>query len=241
MVPKTDTALAEYSTNFNARGSASPGDFNLSVEQMAQYSLLHDAYMASYFAAKAEGSRSSALVAGKDQNKAALLRWARELYHLIQVSPAVSNENKVLIGVKVPSASRSPIAPPELAPLMSVLSVVGRTVRCKLSDASAPSVRRRPINARGAIIMSYAGKTPPPAGTPGWKLEKHTGKPLFAVEFASTVGPETACWIAARWYNRRGQYSPASAPVQTYLQCGPAAPVVATRSAPEPMPARVAA
>jgi hypothetical protein len=221
MVPKTDAALAVYSTNFNARCSAQPELFHLAPEQVAQYTLLHDAFIASFNAVRAEGARCKALVIEKDSHKADLLRYARELYHYIASRSDVSSENKTLIGIKIPAAAASFIPPPAQGPLVSVISVVGRQVRCKLSDASAPFVRRRPINATGAMILTYVGATAPPQSSPLWRVAMQTGKPLFTVEFPTSVGPGVPCWVMARWYNRRGQYSPSSAPVQTYLPVAP--------------------
>ena len=220
-VPTLDAPLAEWSTNFNTRGVAAPADFGLDAGQMTLYTPLHTAFIAAYNASKAEGARNKALVQAKNDAKGSLLVYARELYAFIQASLTVSNENKTLIGVLVRDFEPTPVPPPALAPLVTLMSVIGRTARYKLADASAPGTRRRPINAEGATILSYVGTTPPPAGDPSWKLEGQTGKTVFTVQFPDSVAPGTACWMTALWYNRRGDYSPACAPVQTYLQIGP--------------------
>ena len=224
-VPTLDAPLAEWSTNFQARGTADPADFSLTAAQMTQYTTLHNAWMAAYNAAKAEGAKSKALVIAKRDAKAALLVYARELYALIQASLIVTNENKTLIGVLVKDREPSTVSAPALAPLVTLLSVIGRVGRYRLADATAPSSRRKPINAEGATILSFVGATPPPLPasgvTDGWKLEGQTGRTTFQVQFSDDVAPGTPCWVTAVWYNRRGEYSPASAPVQTYLQIGP--------------------
>jgi hypothetical protein len=220
-VPTVDGPLAEWSTNFFALGTAQPADFGLTAAQMTSYGTLHDAWMAAYNAAKADGSRSKALVIAKNDAKNSLLVLAREYYGQIQSSLAVTNENKTLIGVLVRKTEPTPVPPPTLAPLVTLVSVVGRVARYKLADATAPTSRRRPLNAEGATILSYVGATPPAADDSGWKIEGQTGRTTFTVEFSNTVAPGTACWVTVLWYNRRGEYSPACAPVQTYLQIGP--------------------
>jgi hypothetical protein len=179
--------------------------------------------MSAYNAAKAEGARSKALVQAKNDAKAALIPYARQLYMIIGGSPTVTNENKTLIGVHVRDSEPSPVPPPALPPALSIVSVVGRQARCRIVDASTPTSRRRPPNAQGATILSFVGPTPPPASDPGWKLEGQTGKTIFVVQFATDVAPGASCWVTALWYNARGQYSPACEPVQTFLQIGPAA------------------
>lgn len=220
-VPKTDARFAQYSQNFYTRGSAAPQEFGLSEADMEQYGLLHQAWSAAYAACMVEGGKSAALVRRKETAKAAILPFARQLYSFIQSSLSVSDANKLLMGVTIPKSNPTPTAPPDLAPLIAVLSVVGRSARFKLTDASAPTSRRRPINAAGAMIMIYAGPTPPGSDV-GWKPYCQTGKPMFTVQFANDIAPGTPCWVIARWYSRRGEYSPASSPAQVYLQAGPA-------------------
>jgi hypothetical protein len=191
---------------------------------MTAYAPLHNNFISANNLAKADGSKSKALVMAKNDAKAALLVYARELYGLVKAS-TVSNENKTLIGVHVSDTVPSPVPPPALAPLVTLVSVVGRVARYKLADAQFPTSRRKPLNAEGATIMSFSGANPPPVppGGSGWNVEGQTGRTTFTVEFAGTVTPGTACWVTAVWYNRRGEWSPACAPVQTYLQIGPVA------------------
>jgi hypothetical protein len=160
------------------------------------------------------------LDAGENDAKAALIPYARELYSIVKFSPTASNENKTLIGIHIDDAEPSPEPPPALPPALTIVSVIGRTVRCKIVDSSTPNARRRAINAKGATVLSYVGTTPPPASDPGWKLEGQTGKTTFNVQFPDDVAFGTPCWVIALWYNARGQYSPACQPVQTFLLTG---------------------
>ncbi len=138
----------------------------------------------------------------------------------MQSSPNVSNEDKVLIGVTVRGGNQpTPVPPPALSPVVSVVSVTGRQVRIQLRDGANQGSRRRPFNAAGATILTYSD-APPPANDPGWTVQGQTGKNIAVVEFPSTVQAGTACWITCMWYSRRGEYSPACPPVLTYLQIG---------------------
>jgi hypothetical protein len=217
-VPTLDAPLAEWSTNFKSVGTAAPGDFGLVAAQLTQYGTLHDTFISAYNLAKADGSKSRALVVAKDDAKWALIPYARELYGIVQSTPTVTNENKALIGVHVRDTVPSEQFPPALAPLLTLLSVTGRKARYQLRDAAFPNSRRRPANAKGATILSYVGATPPPANDPGWKLEGQTGRNSFIIEFPDSADNSTPCWAIALWYNARGEYSPACQPVQTVLQ-----------------------
>jgi hypothetical protein len=221
MVPTRDARLAEYSTNFNTRGVASPQTFDLSVQEMAQYTALHEAWMTSYNACKAEGGRSAALVASKDIAKSALLPVARELYAQIQNSLTVSDNNKLLMGVVIRKKQPTPMPPPALAPLLVLLSVTGTVGRYKASDASVQHGRRRPANAKGITILSFVGPSAPAANNPGWVLQGQQGRNIFEVDFGNEVPAGVGCWVTCMWYSPRGEYSPAAKPVQVYLPVGP--------------------
>ena len=220
-VPTSDAKLAEFSTNFQVRGTATPLVFALTAPMMVLYTTLHDAFMSAYNLSKADGARSKALVVAKNDAKLALRDYARELYGIIQAAPTVTNENKTLIGVVVRDTEPSQQPPPALSPLVTSISVIGRIGRYKIADRAFPNSKRKPANAIGATIMSATGPTPPAANDPGWKVEGQTGKNTFVVQFGDDVAAGTACWVTAVWYNRRGEYSPACPAVLTYLQVGP--------------------
>jgi hypothetical protein len=231
-VPTLDAPLAAWSRQFLAVAGSATDEFAVSPAQIAQYALLHDAYIASYNAAAAPGARSKALVMDRKSAKAPLLRMARSLYGQIRAAPVVSNENKTRIGITLRRKPAGAVPPPQLPPMLAILSVAGRMVQCKLTDRATPGVRRKPRNAQGAMILSYVGDQPPPTTSVNWKIEKQTGRPKFTITFGAGVQPAVRCWLSARWYNRRGQYSPACEPVFTYLQVGPAPATNAQRSAP---------
>lgn len=233
-VPTLDALLAEWSTNFNTRGVADPTDFGLSAPQMAAYTPLHTTFISANNAAKADGSRSKALVVAKNDAKAALVFYARELYGIIQATPGVSNENKTLIGVHVRNAP-SPVPPPAQAPVVTVNSVNGRLVRGNLRDATTQSSRRRPVNAKGALILTAHGPTPPASGGPGWTVQGQTGRTTFVAQFGNDVPGGVPCYISAIWYNERGEYSPASDPITVYVSAPAAEEGQAQGEGEEPM------
>lgn len=219
-VPVKDADLVGYSTNFNTRGVATPLVFGLTTTQMSLYTPLHVAWLAAWNAANAEGGKSKSLTAAKNTAKANLLPLARQLYALIQSSLTVTDDNKTLMGVTIRKTTPSPTPPPAMAPAVTALSVTGRTAKFKIVDAAFPDTNRKPANAVGATIVACSGTTPPPPGDPGWVLQGQTGQNKFQVQFSSSIVAGTPCWVSAMWYTRRGDYSPASAPLQVYLQIG---------------------
>lgn len=225
-VPTKDSLFVPYSTNVNDRLVASGvTTYHLTAAQVTEYTSLHTPYVeavAAFDEARSDGTRSEAQTAVRSAAKAALLNYARQIYGMVQYNDAISDADKILLGVTIRKSQQSSQFAPGQAPLLTLLSVTRRTGRYKLADRAVPSSRRRPRNAIGAVILTYAGATPPPEGDPGWHLEGQTGKNTFLVEFGEKVEPGTPCWVVAMWVSRKGDYSPACDPVQTFLQIGPA-------------------
>ena len=222
MVPTSDARLVPYVNNFYARGNAAPGDFSFVAAQMTQLGTLRTAYIG-LMADIAAGNRSKALVADKNAARKDLLVYLRELYSLCQASLTVTPGNKELIGVVVRKTEPTPKPAPGLAPVMAVKRVDQNLATYTLRDASTQSSRRRPINAVGALVLSYVGETPPASKDVGWKTEGQTGKTQLVIEFPIETGPTVKCWATAMWVGTRGEFSPACDPVQVYLHVPPVA------------------
>jgi hypothetical protein len=216
-IPRKDSLLVTWSTNFNALGTASPTTYGLTAPQMAAYTPLHTAFVTAYQAAAVPGTRSTALVTARNQAKADLLEYARELYGFVQVNTSVSAEDKDMIGVKN-RASPSPIGPPEESPAIDVDGVVGRTVRCRIHNGDALK-RGKPIGVKGSTVFSYVGATPP-GDLGAWKFQGSTNKGSFEIVFDDTVPAGSQVWLTAFWFNEKSQNGPACTPITTYLAGG---------------------
>src|SRR5437762_792670 len=106
-IPRKDSELVDFSTNFNDRIVAAPGTYGLSALQASTYTSYHTPFIAAYtalVAARESGTRSSSLAAAKDAAKTALLGYARQLYSQVQLSQTVPDSAKIELGVHVPRA-----------------------------------------------------------------------------------------------------------------------------------------
>jgi len=220
---QTDAGLLLAANAFSSQATATPTAFGFSTSQATSLASKVDVYSLALNVSTNESTRTKGTVAAKNSARQILRAELQMLAAVARAHPGITDQQLEDLGLSPRDRHPSPVPPPGLAPLMTLISVTGRQARYKLVDASAPTSRRRPINARGATIMSYVGTTPPPEGDAGWKLEGQTGKTTFVIQFPNDVAPGTTCWATAVWYNGRGQFSPACPPVQTYLQVGPVA------------------
>jgi hypothetical protein len=217
-VPEKDSLLATFAPNFSTIVSAAPATYNVPTTLAASLASASDNFVAAYDAASAEGTRSKSLTTAKSSAKLALLPILRSIYSAIQASTTVSDTQKVDLGINI-RRMPVPIPAPSTEPVVSIVSVNGRTVRLRLRDASNPQRVGRPVGVASATIFSYVGTTPP-ASMGEWKFEANVSKTLIDVIFPDSVAPGALVWFTVFWSNRKDQAGPACDPLSAYLQFG---------------------
>jgi hypothetical protein len=229
-IPTKDVSLVAWSSNVDARLAASPGDFGVTPAIAAAYHAVHapfvDAYQA-LIAARASGTRSESQTALKDGAKFALLKFARPLYRQVQSNTAVPPAAKVELGIALPDPAPGPRPVPVVAPVLTVVSVDGRLVRCRLADPANPTRRRLPLTVDGATVLSFVGGDAAPADPGLYKYEGGTSRSTFDVLFGEGVRPGTKVWLTACFFNDRKQNGPACAPVGAIVNYGGTIPMAA--------------
>ena len=221
-IPKKDTLLVSWGSNFDSKGTANPTTYNLTVGQMTAFHAAYTTFVSAFNAvatAHAAGARAKMLTNTKSTTKTSLLTLGRELYSFVQQSTSVTDSNKADIGVVVKKINPTPIPPPAAQPGMDLISVVGRTARVNIHDSASSSKRKKAAGALGANVYSFVGATYP-ADPAAWQFEGQSTKNIFDVTFPNTVAGGAQVWICARWYNRRGETGPMSTPITTFMQGG---------------------
>jgi hypothetical protein len=222
-IPKKDSLLAGFSTNFNDRIVASAASYGLTSAQATQYTAVHDPFIVAYnavIAARDSGTRSSSLVADKDLKKFNLLRYARQLYADVQSSLTVPSAKKIELGVRVRSAP-SPRPAPAFAPKVDIVSTAGNTVRIHLHDSVDTHRRGRPVGVDGAAVFSFVGASAPTEEA-DWRFEGNTTRTVVEILFPAATPPGSKVWFTAWWFNPRALRGPAASPVGVNLPGGAA-------------------
>lgn len=221
-IPLKDALLVPWSTNFDTRITTSPATFGLTPGQASLYSELHGSFIDAYNAmtsARESGTRSRAQTADKDAAKAALLRYARQLYSFVQANTVVTDANKILLGIHVRDRQPTPIPPPSVRPGMDLVSVVARTVTVHIHDSASSTKRSKPTGAVSAWVYTYVGAEYPSDPT-AWQFQGAFNKPEAKIVFPNTVAGGAQVWVCAAWVNRRGESGPVSVPITTNIQGG---------------------
>jgi hypothetical protein len=217
-LPEKDAALLAWSNNFSTLISAGAVSYGLTTTQATAYAALHATYATSLTAVDPP-IRNKAAVATKNTARTALKANARMLAKIVEATPTVTNTQKVTLGLTVRSAP-APIPPPALAPILDVVSVIGRTVKVRLHSPTSDR-RGKPPGVAVGFVYSFIGATPP-SELSAFKFEGTTTRTTFDVVFPSTVAGGSQVWLTAAWANPRTQTGPNCPAVTAYLQGGAA-------------------
>lgn len=218
-IPKRDSLCVPWMQNFAARLSASPATWGQTESTATAVAAAVEAYATAYEAmaqGRADGTRSMAATAAKDTTRRAALELVRPIYMGVQASYAISDENKILLGVKVPSRRRTPEPGPTTQVVLTQVKVVNRTATFSLRDSGSESSRARPFGARGASVFYCVGSEPQPPGDE-WLFAGNATRPT--AEVVLSKAPVEACtvWVCAMWYGSRGELGPVGPVVRVDL------------------------
>jgi hypothetical protein len=164
-------------------------------------------------------TRTPVQIKKKNEAKKALKAGARMLARIVRATPGVTNAERAQLGLTVVDEELTPVARPSDPPKLSLRPSFGRTVRVRLRDMSSPDRRGRPDGVAGAAVFSYVGEQPSERMAE-WTFQGNMTRPMFAIHLDSAVPAGARVWIAAMWYNTRGQCGPASAAKSIRVQDG---------------------
>jgi hypothetical protein len=220
--PSTEAELLTWSTNFDAKITATPTTFGLTADQATAYAALHAAFATAYATAVNPNTNSKQAIIAKNQAKTKLLNGeggARDLVSIIQVFPDTTDAMRGELGLRIHDAEPTPVPEPTTPPDLSIVSTFARTITVRLRDQKNPDRRGKPDGVQGATILYHVGDTAP-ADASQWIFAKNTSRTSFNVEVPANVEAGSRVWLTAFWFNTRKESGPAATPESTRISDG---------------------
>lgn len=217
-LPTKDQELLAWSVNYSSRISSTPTAFGLTAAQATAYAALHDSFSSALATATEPSTRTRGTVAAKDAARTPLKAMARELARIVNAFPAITNQQRIDLGLTPRSGTITPINPPTEPPVLEVVSAIGRILRVKLRSIDS-NRRGKPPHVQGASVFSFIGNAPP-ADISQWKFEGSTTRTETTIEFPPTVAAGAQVWLTAFWFSPHSQSGPACQPVSAYVAGG---------------------
>ena len=203
--------------NFAQLIASDPASYGISSEEATAFGELNATLQSTYLASANPSTRTTVAVAAKNTALLEMRNYAMLLTKIMYLKPTVSDEQLIGLGLS-PRQGRSPATIPETSPRIAVVSVIGRTVKLRVTEAGSTS-RGMPYGAAGANIFSFVGTTPP-TDARDYRFEKMTTRATIDLQFDNSIASGATVWLSACWVSTRGKTSIASDPMNFTLQGG---------------------
>jgi hypothetical protein len=227
-IPRKDAELVPYMANFSGVLAANPTTYLQTPGVATAVAAAYDAYLVAYntmMSARANGTRSEQMTATRTDTRSAMLDVVRPIYVAVQAAPAISDTEKIALGVHVRDANPSRASIPDFAPVLTVTKIDGAVVTFAIRDPNNPDRKAKPDGVTGITYFSYVGQTPPSSAS-AFKFEGNTGQTTVRIDFGSSVATGARVWLSASYFNNRKQSGPASSPIGAIIGAGSTMPTL---------------
>ena len=159
-IPTKDADFGPWLLNLATLATAAPATYGLTAPQAVTITAQSTDWDAAYTLATNPATRTLATVANKDAVRAAAETTVRPLCVSISLNPAVTDENKVAIGVTVRKTVPTPVPPPTTRPSLTLVAVTPGVQSIRYTDADLPAGKGKPAGAIGVQIWTAIGTVP---------------------------------------------------------------------------------
>ena len=209
--PRKEDELAVALTTFANGIEANYALYQVSEPDSVAIKTAVDNFIAARNVALNPATRNTGSIDAKDAMKASALGICRVFYRQIQVNVGVDNEDKLLIGVKPLSTTRTPRHCPANAPGLNAVAATMGAHTLTYYNSVDPSTRSKPVGATELELFVAIEEEPTGDFEKAKFYRKFTTNPM-AVMFEPSDKGKTATYYA-RWAGIRGDVGPLSAPV----------------------------
>ena len=161
-IPPRDADFDAWFTNFSTLLTASPTTYGLVAGDATTVAASLTLWSAAYTAAITPSTRTPVTVAAKDTQRIASTLILRPYAQRIAVNPAVTNGNKVAIGVNPRGTVPTPIPAPTTPPILYWKGAFPGEIKLAYKDTALGATKKKPFGAIGLEVWAGYGATSPP-------------------------------------------------------------------------------
>lgn len=215
-IPSKDAEFSAWLLNFSSLITAAPATYGLTAPAAAIIQAANDAFQPAYALAIDPGTRTAPTVAEKDAQRVSATATVRPYAIQISLNAAVTDENKLAVGVNLPNNAPVPIPPPATYPMPSLRSAGPLTHLLAYADSGAPSGKGKPYGVVGCEVFRSIGIVAAVDPAQATYYNTVTKAPFTSSFQAGDIGK--VCTYFMRWTTRSGpsgiaQKGPFSAPL----------------------------
>jgi hypothetical protein len=211
MFSGTDAHVLQKLQAFATGIAAAPAAYFVSAPDSTSITNAVNSFATALAAATTPPTRNVGSIAAKDNAKAAAVALCRQFAILIKYNAGISDQNKLDIGVKPPTTTRTPQPPPTVAPVIAILGATYGSHTVRYMDPDGGDSSRKPGTATNLQVYRAIADEPVTSESATTYYNAFRRNPI-AVEFDHADDGKVATYFA-RWADAKGQVGPWSAPV----------------------------
>ncbi len=155
-IPASDANFDIWSANFSTKLTAAPTTYGLIAGDAVAVAAVVLTWHNAYLAATTPATRTPVTIAAKDNARAAAEALIRPYATRVSTNPAVTDANKVALGVTVRTTVPTPIPPPTTVPNLSLLAAITGQQTLEYKE-SGTSNKAKPYGSIGVQLFRAIG------------------------------------------------------------------------------------
>lgn len=216
-LPRPDALFLAWLVNFKTVVTAlGPTTIGLTLADATQLGDATDLLQAKLPLATDPGTRGKKTIYEKDEARKAATALVRRLVRRVQVAPAVTNDQRLELGINIPKP-RTRRERPTAKPKLDLVDRERTAVIVRVHDGTGTK-RGKPADVTDILVFSFVGAVAP-TDPAEWTTVGVTGKPLVPVDFSPMLPAGTKVWVTASYRNPAGT-GPGADPLGTVLAGG---------------------
>lgn len=192
-----------------------PGVYGASSSDVSTMTDTVAEYATALSVATTPGTRTKLTVASKVIARGQAASVCRRYAILIKYNNAISDIDKLAIGVEPVNTNREPVYCPQSTPMLTIAGSAPGSMTMRYCDSNTPDSGKKPVGAFS--IELYMAIAPEPVENPetAVKYRAFSRNPIYVVWNEADDKKTATFW--ARWQGRRGDTGPWSVPISTTI------------------------
>ena len=218
-LPTREAEFLDFCESMHRNLAADPVAFGTTAERVGEYQITLTRFAEAYAAATDPATRTRPMIERKTEAKKTLVRSTQSIVRQIQARPETTDEQRRLLGITVPDRKPTPHSTPTEMPDMQMVMAVRHSLELQIRRPDGG--RGRPPGTLGANVY-YAVSPNVPTLQTGWTHAGQATRMTTQITLPLSTPPGATVWIAACYYNGRGENGPLSDAITTNLPGGQA-------------------
>jgi len=209
-IPRNEEDFNDFQDEFEALLVTDGPGWGVPAGRITDVSNAKADWTPKYAAGRDESDPTSAQRQAKNDSRKAYVTLIRSVVNQhLRNNPALTNDDRVALGITVPDTTRSRVPVPNHAPKENIDKIDHLLHKIRITDPDNPATRKKPKGVARINVYRYIGEQNATPRLSDYQLIGSSTKFLFTSGFADTdVGKKA--WYIVQYENTRGERGPVS-------------------------------